>query len=328
MDLSIIIVNWNSADYLENCLRSIYDTAAGLTFETIVVDNASFDGSERLVREKFPGVTYVQSLENIGFARANNLGYERSTGTTLLFLNPDTVILGDAIRVLWTGLHSLPEAGAVNSRALNTDGSLQPECIHNFPTIWSEICDLDVRRFFSSPNGAGRGETRTIGAFEVSEVPAVAGACLMIRRETFEKIGRWSTEYFMYSEDLDLCWKLRRAGYRIYQIQNASIVHHGGRSSEKQDREFLSALLLRESNFLFLRKFRGRRYAMTYKWSMVPASLGRLTMILSGFPLAVLLGKKGEFRGVFRKWMKILGWSLGIERWDGFAPGRKEIPGK
>lgn len=313
MDLSIVIVNWNSAAYLDKCLRSIYENTAGLAFETIVVDNASFDGSHGVVRGKFPQVKYVQSFENLGFARANNLGFGHSTGRTLLFLNPDTEILGGAIRVLWRGLDTLPEAGAVNSRMLNTDRSLQPECIHNFPTIFNEICDVNARRIFSRGKRGAMQEARAFGEFQVREVPAIAGACVMIRREIFEKIGRWSTEYFMYSEDLDLCWKLRRAGYRIYQIENAEIVHHGGRSSEKQEDEFRSFLLLRESTFRFLKKFRGRAYALIYKGCMAPTALFRLVLLAAGGPAACVLGRRRGLRVAFKKWMKILGWSLGWE---------------
>ncbi len=310
-DLSIIIVNWKSADYLDRCLQTITGQPQGLDLEIVVVDNASFDGSEELIRTKFPRVNYVQSYENLGFARANNLGFERSTGKTLLFLNPDTEILGGAIRTLWTALETLPDAGAVNSRMLNSDRSLQPDSVHRFPTLFNQMWDVNPRRFLPSRFTAASAKNGRSG--EIREVDAVSGACVMIRREVFEKIGRWSSEYFMYSEDLDLCFKIRRAGFKIYQIQSAAIVHHGGGSSRKQENEYRSVLLMKASIYEFLKKFKGSKYARCYKMSMAPISTGRLILTLLAYPAAVLLGKAGAVGPVMTKWGKILAWSLGLE---------------
>jgi N-acetylglucosaminyl-diphospho-decaprenol L-rhamnosyltransferase len=325
MDLSILIVNWNSADYLEKCLRSLYATVDGLTFETIVVDNASFDGSDRLVREKFPSAVFVQNEVNSGFAAANNLAFRHSSGKNLLFLNPDTEPVGSAIRTLWKSLEATPGAGAVGCQLFNPDQSIQPGSVHKFPTILNQALDVDYRRFFVRRAGTMIPDFTYDEA--LPEVQAVSGACIMARRDVFEKIGLFSTDYFMYSEDLDLCYKIRQAGYRIYHVPHAAVIHHGGASSKKQDDACLGVLLMRESVFKFLEKFRGRKYALTYKWSMVPTSMGRLMMILSVFPLAVLLGKEGEFWALFRKWIKILNWSLGMEPREDFRTGKRRRAG-
>src|SRR5437762_3548719 len=133
MDLSIIIVNWNSKDYLRKCLKSIYANTHGIDFEIIVVDNASFDGSGELLAQDFPKVRFVQSHTNLGFARANNLGFGNSTGRNVLFLNPDTEAVGGALNELLQRLQRLPNAGVVGCKLLNTDGSMQTSCLQSYP---------------------------------------------------------------------------------------------------------------------------------------------------------------------------------------------------
>src|SRR5262245_55141684 len=135
MDLSIIIVNWNSREYLRKCMTSISSHAPRLDYEVIVIDSGSFDGCEEMLKEHFPAVRFVQHERNDGFAKANNIAFGASAGASLLFLNPDTEVVGPAIEVLYKSLHSLPDAGIVGARLVNTDGSLQSSCIQALPTI-------------------------------------------------------------------------------------------------------------------------------------------------------------------------------------------------
>ena len=214
MDLSIVIVNWNSADYLRQCLRSIHETVKNLNYEVIVIDNASFDGSEAIIKQEFPSVRFIQSNKNLGFARANNEAFKASSGHSILFLNPDTEVLGDAIEILHGQLRRLPRAGAVGPTLLNSDMTMQTSCIQPFPTICNQALDMEVLR--------GRFPRLKLWGMQAlysdSDIPAVveviSGACLMVRREVFENIGMFSTDYFMYTEDIDLCYKIRTAGYK------------------------------------------------------------------------------------------------------------------
>src|SRR5437899_604588 len=121
MDLSIIIVNWNSATFLRACLHSIYATSATVSFEVIVIDNASYDGAEMMVRREFPNVTFIQSKSNLGFAGANNVAFASSRGRNILFLNPDTEVIGNALNVMCSALDAIPDAGAVGCKLLNSD---------------------------------------------------------------------------------------------------------------------------------------------------------------------------------------------------------------
>src|SRR5690348_3920993 len=212
-DLSILIVNWNSVAFLRDCLESIYANTKAIQFEVVVVDNASHDGCEQMLATEFGSVRFIQSGSNLGFARANNLAFQASSGRNVLFLNPDTEVLGSALERLVRFLDENPRAGIVGPKLLNSDGSIQTSCIRSFPTILNEALDTDLlRRLFPRSRWWGIGplfENRTAPA----AVDAVSGASLMIRRNVFEAAGLFTTSYFMYAEDVDLCFKARRAGW-------------------------------------------------------------------------------------------------------------------
>ena len=149
MDLSIIIVNWNSVNYLGKCIQSIFASTQGFDFEVIVVDNASYDGCGEMLAASFPADKFIQSADNLGFAGANNLGFTHSSGENLLFLNPDTEILGSAVTDMLAALTTIPDAGAVGCRLLNPDRTVQTSCIQRFPTVLNQLLCTDylIRHF-------------------------------------------------------------------------------------------------------------------------------------------------------------------------------------
>ena len=304
MDLSIIIVNWKSGAYVRKCLASIFACTEGPALEVIVVDNASFDDCGAIVAREFPAVRFIQSDENIGFGRANNLGFQHSHGRVLLFLNPDTEVAGPAIRVLFEHLERLPRAGAVGCRLLNADRSVQTSCVQSFPTILNQMLDSDFlrRRFPKSPlwgiaplYAAGR---------EPSEVEAVEGACIMMRREVFASIGMFSPDYFMYTEDIDLCYKARREKWENYYVPEASIVHFGDGSVRNAKSNFAVVMAV-ESLWRFFRKYRGAAYAGGYRGALFLAAAGRLALL-----------SVAARRGSALKWFAILRWTVGLENWS------------
>src|SRR5581483_3230664 len=149
MDLSIIIVNWNSKDYLLKAIASVEAETKGMAFEIVVIDGGSFDGCDEMMRRYHPHILFIQSDKNLGFAKANNEAFKRSRGRTLLFLNPDTEVQGRAIERLYEQLDVLPDAGVVGPKLLNTDRSIQESCIRAFPTIWNQLLESDLlRRLF------------------------------------------------------------------------------------------------------------------------------------------------------------------------------------
>jgi GT2 family glycosyltransferase len=229
----------------------------------------------------------------------------------LFFLNPDTEVIGRAIETLFEGISRLPNLGAIGCKLLNTDGSIQTSCLRPIPTLTNQALDSEfLRRLF--PRSALWGNAALLANDPSAEVEALSGACTMMKRSIFEEIGGFSEEFFMYSEDTDLCDKVRRAGYKNYYISNASIVHHGG-SSSKQCSNHFADVVMRESIWRFLRKTRGSAYALGYRVSIALAAACRLALVTLALPLQVL-GRKRELKYTFGKWVHLLGWALGCSK--------------
>lgn len=314
-DVSVIIVNWNSAHFVKKCIESIYQHTRDVAFEIIVVDNSSHDACGAMLAAEFPRVTFVQSETNLGFAGANNLGYRHSSGANLLFLNPDTELMDAAINAMLAALHEAPEAGAIGCTLLNSDRSLQTSCIQRFPTIANQAFDLDYLKLRLPRLPIFGIEPLFVDLAHPVEVEIVSGACLLIKREIFETIGRFSTDYFMYAEDVDLCYNVRRHGYRVYYTNRGTVVHHGGGSSKQASVGNLNDLLKRESIALFLEKTRGTRTASLYRGAMALVSLLRLAVIFPLLACAWVLRCTDRVRPKLIKWKRVLRWSLGKERW-------------
>jgi GT2 family glycosyltransferase len=200
-EVSIIIVNWNSRDFVRQCLASLYRHTSGFAFEVIVVDGASYDGCKEMLEAEFSSVRFVQCEKNVGFARANNLGAEQAQGTTLLFLNPDTELLDDAPADLVRILRSTPEAGLVGCRLLNSDRSVQTSCVQALPTVFNQFFDSEYLRS-RFPHWRTWGTVSLqIGSGEPMVVQAVSGACMTIARSDFVAVGGFTPSYFMYGEE-------------------------------------------------------------------------------------------------------------------------------
>ncbi len=308
--MSIIIVNWNSVEYLVNCIRSIREQTHKVSYEIIVVDNASFDGCGERLSHEFPDVIFIQSPSNLGFAAANNLGASRARGSALLFLNPDTEVLNGSLDCLYEILLRLSDAGVVGGRLLNSDGSVQISCVQPLPTLWNQLLDAELmlRLFpnFRSWRSAISFENQVVPC----EVEVVSGACMMLRKPVFESVGGFSEDYFMYSEDLDLCYKARNSGFRNYHVPDAVFIHHGGCSSGKAGTAF-SNIMMRESVSVFLAKSKGNLYSRMYKMAMAGAAAIRLAIMLLLIPAYLFPQRKEVWDNSFFKWVSILRWGVG-----------------
>ena len=323
MNVSIIIVNWNSAEYTAACVSSVRTTTKGLQYEIIVVDNASSDDSVDVLR-RIPDIKLLASSENLGFARANNLGYQLSSGDVLLFLNPDTVVQDGAIARMYAALCSSPHWGSLGCKLLNSDHSLQTSCVQAFPTIINQLADVESLKLrFRGADMWGMSALFQEHKYPVP-VEVVSGACLMIRKEVFRQVGFFSTDYFMYCEDVDLCYKVGLAGLLVGYVADVTVVHHGGQSSKQAKDSSFGDVLTREAIDTFLAKTRGRLYARGYSCAMCFAALVRL-VLLTVLPVSVL-GKDQEGASMARrKWRKILRWSLGRESWAKRLAGRNGL---
>lgn len=310
MDVSIIIVNWNSAAYVRKCLSAICCNSRGLNIEVIIVDNGSFDGCRDLVAREFPQVIFIQSQNNLGFARANNLGAASARGTMLLFLNPDTEVLGNALSQMVAVFGQKPHAGAVGCRLLNTDGSLQTSCIQPFPTILNQALNAEVMLRVASRVGVRSVNPLFSDAKGISPVEVISGACLMVSKDAFHAVGGFSLDYFMYTEDIDLCYKMRQAGFINYYINSAAVVHHGSGSSNHRKENSYANIQIRESVLKFLKKTRGGLYARGYRLTMLVVALSRIGLISVLLIPSLFIGRFSPLRYSFVKWCSILRWSL------------------
>lgn len=302
--ISILIINWNSKDYLEKCLSIIEKTCQDLYLQIIVVDSGSFDGCEKVVK-KFKSVKFIQSDENLGFGQANNVGFKYVKNDLLLLLNPDTEIKPRSIHVLIEALQKLPQAGIVAPKLLNSDGSIQRTCVRAAPTPLNCFFDAAIlQKFF--PNSSLWGSSKVFTSSRPVEVEAVSGACMLLKTETFKRVGGFTKDFFMYGEDMDLCAKVRRIGLKIYHVPDAIVVHHGGCSTKSQLNEF-SIIMLRESWFIYILNNYGKFSAYSYKLLQFISAILRL-LFLSFYILTVK--DKNKTKLSIKKWIMILLWSI------------------
>lgn len=273
--ISVIIVNFNAKDVLRDCLASLPASAPLYEMETLVVDNASRDGSAEMVRAEFPWATVIANERNMGFSAANNQALEIGRGDYLLLLNCDTIVHGDALGAMASFLSTHARAGAVSTVLLNDDGSYQ-QAAYRFNTLWSEFCEHTKLR--KAPE-ALRFLMRL--SYPVPRKPVrvdwVTGAVLMVKREVYETVGGLDEAFFMYAEDADWCARIRAAGYSTWLIPEGQITHLGGRSSSGLRREMRLAMF--DSKYRFLRKNGFAR----------PVALVR-SMAMAGLAFEALLG--------------------------------------
>ncbi len=309
MDLSIIIVNWNTKDITCDCLRSIYEQTAALEFEVIVVDNASADGSVEQIRNDFPAVQLIANPDNRGFAAANNQGMAAARGRYLLLLNSDTIVLERALEKAVAFADSRPDAGIIGCRVLNPDMSLQRSCFM-FPSLLNmTIAAAYLNKFFPGHRFWGRERMTWWQYNEERAVEVVMGAFMLVRRETYEQIGGMDEAFFMYGEETDWCWRSRRAGWQVLFMPEARIIHLGGQSSRQVRRQMI--LQLRSGILKFIRK--NRSYPV-YLAACVLTSLWFAVRIVPWLAAALL--KPGRWQESLLRasvygegaWKSLFGW--------------------
>jgi len=260
VDLSVVIVSYNVRRFLEQALRSVFAALEGLEGEVWVVDNASSDGSVQMVREQFPQVKLIANEENVGFARANNQAIAQARGRYVLLLNPDTVVRKDTFRIMVKFMDEHPEAGAAGCKVLNPDGTLQLACRRGFPTPMVAFYKIvGLSSLFPKSRRFGRYNMTYLNPDEVAEVDAVSGSFMMVRREVVEKVGVLDPSFFMYGEDIDWCYRIKQAGWKVYYVPYTEIVHFKGESTKTVPRvrnqvEFYRAM------YLFVRKHLKRHF--------------------------------------------------------------------
>jgi len=242
IEISVIIVNYNVRDFLSQCLHSVKKAAKGIPSEIIVVDNASDDGSAEMVRKKYPDVKLILNNENLGFAKANNIALKEAKGQFLLLLNPDTILQEDTIRVMLGFMKTRREVGLAGCKIINPDGSFDYACRRSFPTPWIAFTKITgLSKLFPKTELFGKYNLTYLSTEETYPVDAVSGSFMMVRREVLKEVGGLDERFFMYGEDLDWCYRIKKAGWQIYYVHSTQIIHYRGQSTKRSNIDEIKA---------------------------------------------------------------------------------------
>ncbi|MDD5231122.1 MAG: glycosyltransferase [Candidatus Marinimicrobia bacterium] len=261
MRISVIIVSYNVKEFLQQCILSLKNALDGMEHEIIVVDNDSVDGSVNLIRQKFPEILLIENHFNKGFAAACNQGLAIARGEFILLLNPDTMLQEDTINVMVKFFEDHPEAGAAGCKILNADGTLQLACRRTFPTPAVALPKLlGLSRLFPKVKAFSRYNLTYLDPDQMTEVDAVSGSFLMFRRTVYEKIGGLDEAYFLYGEDLDYCYRIKKGGWKIFYVPGTKIIHYKGESTKHA--AFDNFVVFYRAMDIFSRKHFTRSYSL------------------------------------------------------------------
>jgi len=244
LDLSVVIVNYNTRALLEKCLLSVGRSRGLIDYEIFVVDNASTDGSGLMVEKKFPGVSIIKNSENLGFSKANNLAIKKTKGRYILLLNPDTYVEKNTLLEMINFMDRKLEAGIATCRVELPSGQLDRDCRRSFPTPWVSFTHFSyLSKIFPKSKIFGRYQMTYRNGNEVEEVDSCVGAFMMVRREAQKEVGFLDENFFFYGEDLDWCFRFKEKGWKVLYNPKVKIIHYKGASSgmKKTSKDVTSA---------------------------------------------------------------------------------------
>ena len=252
MDVSVVIVSYNVANYLSECLSS-FKRETTCEYEIIVIDNNSDDKSVEVVKTNHPDAQIIQNDTNVGFARANNMGFKLADGRYLFMLNPDTVLLNGTVDKLVQFMDESPEIGVCGPKVLNPDLTIQYTC-HHFPSLSITLTNyLQLQRFFPKNKFFGREHMTYWNYDEIKEIDWITGCSLMIRKKAMDDVGYLDENYFMYSEECDLSYRMKQNNWQTVFFPDSALIHYGGQSSSNQQNQNVHAKTI--TNYLFNSKY-------------------------------------------------------------------------
>ena len=251
LDLSVIIVNYNVKFFLEQCLYSVTKAIQTLSVEVIVIDNQSADQSIEYLKPKFPGVIFISNSENVGFAKACNIGYQRSQGNHILFLNPDTIVAENTFTSCIHFFENHADCGAIGVKMIDGSGHFLKESKRAFPAPLTALFKLfGLARAFPESKTFGRYHLGHLSNNATHEVDVLAGAFLMVRRTVLKTVGVFDELFFMYVEDVDLSYRIQKAGYKNYYLADTTIIHFKGESTKKSSINYVRVFYKAMSQFV------------------------------------------------------------------------------
>lgn len=317
-DLTVVVVTWNSCGPLVNCLRALEAEREVISLELLVVDNASTDGSADVARRVAPWAQVIENRDNRGFAAANNQALAQAQGRYVALLNPDAQVLAlrlgsgqaHALARLVCCLDRMPDAAAAGPMTLTPSGEVDSRCARRFPTLWTEFCEVSglTRRFPQHRlfSGASMGHWDHRSS---RDVDALSGACMVVRREALDQVGLLDEDFFMYSEDTELCFRLKQAGWRVVYWPQARVRHWGGYSTS-QVRDAMGVEALRSTNRLF-RKCYGAFPAAAHRLMVAAVTAGKLVVFAAGRLATRNASQRARLAHKLVLHRQVLRWALG-----------------
>jgi len=299
VDISVVIVNWNTRDLLLRCLRSIYATVREIPFEVWVVDNASSDGSVEAARMEYPNIDVIQNEQNLGFAAANNAAFSRMKGRYALLLNTDTLLTDGAAKALYDFMEANPRAGLACGQLLNLDRSKQ-NSVANFPCLLSLLSNETVLRILFPR----RFPSKRQKYLQPIEIESCIGACMMARKQAMDEVGFFDERYFFFFEETDWAFSMKKAGWQVYFVPTAKVFHAQGQSV---GHGIGSRIIFYRSRYAYFKKWRPRAYPI-YCTVIVGRLLVETALSLLG--VLVTLGLNRRLKAKLGLYLKLILWHL------------------
>ncbi|MEQ9266487.1 MAG: glycosyltransferase [Balneolaceae bacterium] len=263
-DITVIIVNYKVKEYIANLLNSIDKAESGFQLQIIVVDNDSGDDSVTFLKDRFPEVEYIENDTNLGFGKANNQAIRKAQGKYTLIINPDTLVSEDTFSVLVDHMNNNPQCGAAGCKILNPDGTFAPESRRSVPTIWTAFSKVMGLNFlFPKSKLFGQYYLSWLEEDEPSRVPVLSGSFMFWRTEVLNKLKGFDEIFFMYGEDIDICYRVQETGFHIDYVPDTSIIHYKGESTKKGNLKYIK--IFNNALFLFFEKHHSYKYSFFFK---------------------------------------------------------------
>ncbi|MBC7476423.1 MAG: glycosyltransferase family 2 protein [Candidatus Sericytochromatia bacterium] len=285
MDVSIIVISYNTKDYTKKCLESIYQKTKDIDFDIYVVDNKSSDGSQEMIKSNFPQIKLIENNHNVGFGSANNQAIKLSIARYVFLLNPDTFLLNNAIKILYDFIDNKGNKGVGCCGGDIFDQDMLPIISHgHFPTLRHIIFEFGLNKIFKSYfiNNISDGVANY--GYKIKNVQYISGSAMLIRREALDKVGLFDEDFFLYYEETELCYRIFKLGYRIMLVPQAKIIHYMSKSVEKINNE-KKIRFQTTGKYLFFKK----------SYGTLQAKIAVLLLIIKYSLLTILLRKKDYF---------------------------------